>query len=69
MQTQAGDHVLVVDKDNKVASRKVEVGAAFQGQWVIKSGLEKGERVIVEGLQKTKPGSVVAPKPMPAEKA
>jgi RND family efflux transporter MFP subunit len=69
MQTQAGDQVLVVDKDDKVASRKVEIGAAFQGQWVIKSGLEKGERVIVEGLQKTKPGNVVAPKPIPAEKA
>lgn len=67
MQTQAGDQVLVVDKDDKVASRKVEVGPAYQGQWVIKSGLEKGERVIVEGLQKAKPGSIVAPKPMPAE--
>jgi membrane fusion protein (multidrug efflux system) len=69
MQTQAGDQVLVVDKDDKVASRKVEVGSAYQEQWVIKGGLEKGERVIVEGMQKAKPGSVVAPKPMVAQKA
>ena len=69
MQTQAGDQVLVVDQDDKVASRKIEVGPAYQGHWVIKSGLEKGERVIVEGLQKAKLGSVVAPKPAPAEKA
>jgi RND family efflux transporter MFP subunit len=69
MQTQAGAQVLVVDKDDKVASRTVEIGAAYQGQWVIRSGLEKGERVVVEGLQKAKPGSVVAPKPMPPEKA
>jgi RND family efflux transporter MFP subunit len=68
-QTQAGDQVLVVDRDDKVASRKVEVGAAYQGQWVIESGLEKGERVIVEGLQKANPGSTVAPKPMAAQKA
>ena len=69
MQTQAGDQVLVVDQDDKVASRKVEVGPAYQGQWVIKSGLQKGERVIVEGLQKARPGVVVAPKPMAAESA
>jgi RND family efflux transporter MFP subunit len=69
MQTEAGDQVLVVDKDDKVASRKVEVGTAYQEQWVIKGGLEKGERVIVEGMQKAKPGSVVTPKPMVAQKA
>lgn len=68
MQTQAGDHVLVVDKDDKVASRTVEIGPAYEGQWMIKNGLEKGERVIVEGMQKTKPGSTVAPKPMAARK-
>jgi membrane fusion protein, multidrug efflux system len=69
MQTQAGNQVLVVDQDDKVASRKVEVGPAYQGQWVIESGLKEGERVIVEGLQKARPGVVVAPKPMAAESA
>jgi len=69
MQTQAGDRMLVVDRDNKVATRKVEVGSAYQGRWVVKSGLEKGERVIVEGLQKAKPGALVTPKPMTEQKA
>jgi membrane fusion protein (multidrug efflux system) len=69
MQTQAGAQVLVVDKDDKAASRNVEVGAAYQGQWVIQRGLKAGERVIVEGLQKAKPGSLVAPKPMAAPQA
>jgi membrane fusion protein (multidrug efflux system) len=69
MQTQAGAQVLVVDQDDKAASRNVEVGAAYQGQWVIESGLEAGERVIVEGLQKAKPGSVVAPRPLAAPQA
>jgi membrane fusion protein (multidrug efflux system) len=69
MQTQAGDQVLVVGQDDKVESRTVEVGPAYQGQWVIRSGLQKGERVIVEGLQKAKPGTVVAPRPMAAKQA
>ena len=69
MQTQAGDQVLVVGQDDKVTSRTVEVGQVFQGHWVIRSGLQQGERVIVEGLQKAKPGSVVAPKPMAVQKA
>jgi membrane fusion protein, multidrug efflux system len=69
MQTQAGDQVLVVGQDDKVESRAVEVGPAYRGQWVIRSGLEQGERVIVEGLQKAKPGALVAPKPMAAKQA
>jgi RND family efflux transporter MFP subunit len=69
VQTQAGNQVLVVDQDDKVASRNVEVGPAYQGQWVIRSGLQPGERVIVEGLQKARPGLVVAPKPIAARSA
>ena len=59
MESQAGTHVYVVDKDNKVASRKVQVGTSYQQQWVIKEGLKQGGRVIVEGVQKIKPGMVV----------
>jgi hypothetical protein len=36
---------------------------------VVKSGLRKGERVIIEGVQKAKSGAVVAPKPVAAPKA
>jgi RND family efflux transporter MFP subunit len=59
LETQAGQQVYVVDKDNKVVTRTVEVGQPYQGQWVIRSGLEQGERVIVEGLQKVRPGGAV----------
>jgi RND family efflux transporter MFP subunit len=69
MQTQAGAQVLVVGADDKVESRTIEVGPAYQGQWVIKSGLQKGERVIVQGQQKAKAGVVVAPKPIAAASA
>jgi membrane fusion protein (multidrug efflux system) len=63
LETQAGQQVYVVDKDNKVVSRTVEVGQPYQDQWVIKSGLEQGELVIVEGLQKVRPGRGVDPVP------
>jgi membrane fusion protein (multidrug efflux system) len=41
----------------------VEVGRGYQGQWVIKKGLKKGDKVIVEGTQKVRPGMVVDAKP------
>lgn len=63
LENQAGQQALVVDKDNKVVSRTIEIGAPFKDQWVVRKGLEKGERVIVEGLQKVRPGMVVDAKP------
>ena len=59
VQSQVGTQVFVVDKDNKVESRTVEVGQAYQQQWIIKKGLKQGERVIYDGLQKVRPGMVV----------
>lgn len=66
LASQIGQHVMAVDKDNKVVTRKVVVGQPFGDQWVITSGLEKDERVIVDGLQKVKSGQVVDPKPAAA---
>jgi membrane fusion protein (multidrug efflux system) len=58
--------VAVVGTDNKVAFRNVKVGPRVDGLWVIEEGLKPGERVVVEGLQKVREGSVVSPKPMAA---
>ena len=63
VESQIGRQVFVVTQDNKVESRSVEVGRGYQGQWVIKKGLKKGEKVIVEGTQKVRPGVVVNAKP------
>ena len=46
IQSQAGMHVYVLDKDNKVDHRKIEVGGAYEHYWVITKGLSKGETVI-----------------------
>jgi membrane fusion protein (multidrug efflux system) len=59
VESQVGTQVYVVNQENKVESRKVEVGQAYQQQWIIKKGLKKGERVIYDGLQKVRPGVVV----------
>jgi membrane fusion protein (multidrug efflux system) len=69
VETQAGKHVYVVGGDNKVESRKVETGQGYDQKWVVTKGLKKGEKVIVEGLQKVRPGVVVKPKAAGTAKA
>ncbi|MDE2462974.1 MAG: efflux RND transporter periplasmic adaptor subunit, partial [Alphaproteobacteria bacterium] len=52
---------LVVGKDNKVEMRVLTVGRALGNNWLVRSGLKPGDRLIVEGLQKVQPGQVVKP--------
>ena len=59
VQSQVGSQVFVVGKDGKVESRTVEVDRAHEQQWVIRKGLEAGERVVVSGLQKIRSGMPV----------
>ncbi len=53
--------VMVVDADNKAAYREVTLGASVDGLRVVTSGLQAGERIIVNGLQRVRPGALVAP--------
>jgi membrane fusion protein, multidrug efflux system len=57
---QAGPYVLVVGNDDKVEARRVRLGALEGVQVVVEGGLNEGERVIVEGIQKVRPGMAVA---------
>jgi membrane fusion protein (multidrug efflux system) len=57
--TQQGATVMVVSPKNIVESRNVKVGPLKGDSWVIESGLEVGERVIVDGLQQVQPGKAV----------
>ena len=50
-------------RDNKVATRQVQVGDRVGTMWVITSGLKPGDRVVVEGQQKLRSGMQVQPKP------
>ena len=69
VESQIGKQVFVVDADNKVETRNVEVGRSYKNQWIIQKGLKKGEKVIVEGTQKVRSGVVVKPKAYTAKKA
>jgi len=57
---QAGRYVLVVDEAKKVELRRVTTGVDQGRDIVVKDGLKEGELVIVEGIQKVRPGQVVA---------
>lgn len=69
-EDQAGKFVMVVGPDNKVEQRHIDTGAAHRGDLIVRSGLEPDEQVIVQGIQKVRPGIVVEPKlaPRPGEK-
>jgi len=55
--------VAVVGPDNKVDMRTVKPSERVDSLWVILEGLKPGERVVVEGIQKVRPGMPVTPKP------
>ena len=62
--------VFVVGDDAKAAWREVSLGAAHDGLRVVTAGLKLGERIVVNGLQRVRPGATVAPEPVPmAEKS
>ena len=63
----SGPYVLVVGEDDKVAPVAIQTGAMSGDQWVVKSGLKPGMRVVVDGVQKARPGSQVKPVTQPAK--
>jgi membrane fusion protein (multidrug efflux system) len=58
-QSPKGTFVYVVDEEGIARMREVRTGHTVQGRWVIESGLEAGEQVIVEGLAKVRADSPV----------
>jgi multidrug efflux system membrane fusion protein len=53
--------VMVVDADSKAEYREVTLGASVDGLRVVTRGLKSGERIVVNGLQRIRPGALVAP--------
>jgi membrane fusion protein (multidrug efflux system) len=70
VELQGTRSVMVVGADGKVAQRSVSMGERVGELWIVSEGLKPGERVIVEGLQKARPGAVVNAQaiPLPALK-
>ena len=65
VQRDAGgaSQVYVVKPDSTVELRSVTTGRVTGNQWVIEKGVQPGERIVVEGFQKLRPGAAVAPQP------
>jgi multidrug efflux system membrane fusion protein len=61
---QGKKFVLVVGSGNKLAYREVTLGPAYEGLRVIREGLKADEKIVVNGLQRVRPGDTVAPKPV-----
>ncbi len=69
MRGTDGASVWLVKADGKVSAQPVTANIAQGGRWIVSQGLKAGDRVIVEGLQKTKPGATVKPMPWQAQAA
>ncbi|MDX5372478.1 MAG: efflux RND transporter periplasmic adaptor subunit [Pseudomonadaceae bacterium] len=57
--------VLVLDKDNAVQYRAIELGPKLEGLRIVRQGLSKGEKIVVNGLQRAMPGAIVDPQAVP----
>jgi RND family efflux transporter MFP subunit len=66
-ELQGGYQVAALDDENKVSIRTVKVGERVGNQWIIAEGLKRDERIVVEGVQKVRPGMQVKPKPFAAD--
>jgi len=60
--------VLAVDAEGKVEQRGISTDRALGNQWLVSTGLQPGDRVIVEGIQKARPGATVKAVPFAAAK-
>ena len=61
--------VSVVGADGKVEQRPVKTGDRLGEQWLIEEGLNVGDAVVVEGVQKARPGSIVKAAPLASAQA
>ncbi|QDF42064.1 efflux RND transporter periplasmic adaptor subunit [Bradyrhizobium symbiodeficiens] len=66
LSDQQGDYVFLLGADDKVEQRRIQVGQSTPTVASVTSGLSPGEKVIVEGLQRVRPGQSVSPGPASA---
>jgi len=66
LSDQQGDYVFVLGADNKAEQRRIKLGQSTSTVASVTSGLSAGEKVIVEGVQRVRPGAAVTPGPASA---
>lgn len=67
-ELQGLQSVFTVGDDNKVLARSIVTADRVGDRWIVTQGLKPGDRVIVEGIQKVRPGAMVNPQVAPAQK-
>jgi membrane fusion protein, multidrug efflux system len=63
LSDQRGNYVYVVDAENKAQQRRIELGQTTPSTAVVTNGLAVGEKVVLEGIQRVRPGAPVVPAP------
>lgn len=58
---QAGAYVFVIGADNKAELRRIKIQAGAPGESIVQEGLEEGEKIVVDGIQRVRPGQPVTP--------
>ena len=61
---QQGDYVYVVGSDDKATRANVKLGKASDAEAAVLDGLQEGQTIVLEGLQRVRPGQAVAPSPL-----
>jgi membrane fusion protein, multidrug efflux system len=69
LSDQVGDYVYVVDGEDKAQQRRVQLGQSTPALAAVTNGLSEGESVVVEGIQRVRPGQPVSPGPASAQAA
>jgi membrane fusion protein, multidrug efflux system len=69
VELQGSYQIGIIGEDNKAEIRPIKIGPRFNRQVVVTEGLKEGEKVIVEGIQKVRPGMVLIAKPYQEQKA
>lgn len=70
MRTASGSaQVFVIGADDSAEVRDVVLGPTLGAEWVVTSGLKRGETIIVDGVQKVQPGAKVSPEPFNPDQA
>ncbi|MFO7984478.1 MAG: efflux RND transporter periplasmic adaptor subunit [Desulfatiglandaceae bacterium] len=68
LEDREGRYVFVVDREDQVEQRRIETAEMLETVWAVKSGLDPGEIVVVQGLQKVQPGQKVKAAPLGQER-
>jgi len=67
-QGPLGAFVYLVEADNVARVRQVRLARELSDGWIVRKGLSTGDRIVIDGVIRVRPGNVVRPVPMPAPK-